>query len=302
MINLTLFSDLPEVPRECVKSIEKIGNGSFGDVFRGDAWNLPMVGTKRVSVAIKTLKDENNKENQTKFVKEAILMNNFDHPNIVKLLGVCFQDVPHLLIIELMEGGDLLKFLRSCRPMDTAPSQLSLNEIFSIMIDVGRGCAYLEMNKHVHRDLAARNCLITSRSSSMRVTKIADFGLARHMYINEYYRVKGEDFLPLRWLALESAHEGIFTTKSDVWAYGVLCWETITLGDQPYKDKQNSMVLPFLRSGGRLEKPNECPSELYEIISSCWEENPENRPSFSKLLEMIETLHNNPEMRFYYHI
>ena len=96
----------------------------------------------------------------------------------------------------------------------------------------------------------------------MRVTKIADFGLARQMYINEYYRVKGEDFLPLRWLAVESAMDGIFTNKSDVWAYGILCWETLTLGEQPYKDKLNSEVLPGLRSGKRLEKPIDCPDEL----------------------------------------
>ena len=196
-----------------------------------------------------------------------------------------------------MEGGDLQNFLRSCRPHDSAPSQLSLNELFSIIIDVGRGCAYLEMHKHVHRDLAARNCLITSKSSTNRVTKIADFGLARQMYLNEYYRVRGEDFLPLRWLALESALDGVFTTKTDVWAYGVLCWETMTLGEQPYKDLMNSMILPFLRSGNRLDKPNECPDELFEIISSCWDSNPDKRPSFAEIVRQLEALHNQPDMR-----
>jgi serine/threonine protein kinase len=102
-------------------------------------------------------------------------MNNFDHPNIVKLLGVSFADEPHHLVIELMEGGDLLGFLRSSRPTEVMPSQLSLKELICMMVDVGRGGSYLEANKHVHRDLAARNCLISSRSSSMRITKIGNF-------------------------------------------------------------------------------------------------------------------------------
>uniref|UniRef100_A0A7E4UPM6 receptor protein-tyrosine kinase n=1 Tax=Panagrellus redivivus TaxID=6233 RepID=A0A7E4UPM6_PANRE len=289
--------NLPHVSRECVKILEKIGKGSFGEVYSGNAWNLPHIGSKRVQVAIKTLRNTTSHEECMKFVKEAILMNNFDHPNIVKLLGVCFEAEPHWLILELMEGGDLLNFLRQCRPRDTAPSQLSLSEIFSIMIDIGRGCAYLEMNRHVHRDLAARNCLITSTSSPMRVTKIADFGLARQMYINDYYRVKGEDFLPLRWLSIESATDGLFTTKSDVWAYAVLCWEVLTLGEQPYSDRPNSMVLPFIRSGHRLDKPVECPDELFAIISSCWRDDPDTRPSFAEILEQLESLHNKPEMR-----
>ncbi|KAE9548258.1 hypothetical protein FO519_008530 [Halicephalobus sp. NKZ332] len=291
------LKNLPHVSRDCVKVSEKIGRGSFGEVYRGDAWNLPLIGTKRVPVAIKTLKEGYSNEDKIKFIKEAILMNNFDHPNIVKLLGVCFEAEPHLIILELMEGGDLQNFLRSCRPHDSAPSQLSLNELFSIIIDVGRGCAYLEMHKHVHRDLAARNCLITSKSSSNRVTKIADFGLARQMYLNEYYRVRGEDFLPLRWLAVESSLDGVFTTKTDVWAYGVLCWEAFTLGEQPYRELMNSMILPFLRSGNRLEKPNECPDEVFEIISSCWDSNPDKRPSFSELVRQLEALHNRPDMR-----
>lgn len=150
----------------------------------------------------------------------------------MKLLGVSLDSEPHFLVIELMEGGDLHAFLKWSRPEGSTPSHLCLKEMLSMMVDVGRGCAYLEENKHVHRDLAARNCLISSRYSSTRVTKIgrrgprnslnketsADFGLARDLYASDYYQVRGEDFLPLRWLAPESVVNGVFSTKSDVWS------------------------------------------------------------------------------------
>uniref|UniRef100_A0A183EJ04 receptor protein-tyrosine kinase n=1 Tax=Gongylonema pulchrum TaxID=637853 RepID=A0A183EJ04_9BILA len=117
-----------------------------------------------------------------------------------------------------------------------------LYELIGMMVDVGRGAAYLEANRHVHRDLAARNCLISSRNSNTRITKIADFGLARDVYTNDYYRVHGDDFLPLRWLSPESINDGIFTCKSDVWSFGILLWEILTLGQQPYPNKNNVQV------------------------------------------------------------
>uniref|UniRef100_A0A914ZLI3 receptor protein-tyrosine kinase n=1 Tax=Parascaris univalens TaxID=6257 RepID=A0A914ZLI3_PARUN len=172
-----------------------------------------------------TLKSGYSENDRLKFLKEAILMNNFDHPNIVKLMGVSLESEPYYLIIELMEGGDLLGFLRSSRPSDCLPSQLSLCELIDMMVDVGRG---------------------------------ADFGLARDVYTNDYYRVHGEDFLPLRWLAPESITDGVFTSKSDVWSFGVLLWEILTLGQQPYIGKHNVQVMSFVKGGGRPEKPPYC--------------------------------------------
>uniref|UniRef100_A0A0M3KEM2 receptor protein-tyrosine kinase n=1 Tax=Anisakis simplex TaxID=6269 RepID=A0A0M3KEM2_ANISI len=244
---------------------------------------------------------------------------NFDHPNIVKLMGVSLESEPYYLIIELMEGGDLLGFLRSSRPSDCLPSQLSLCELIDMMVDVGRGGSYLEANRHVHRDLAARNCLISSRNSHARVTKIADFGLARDVYTNDYYRVHGEDFLPLRWLAPESITDGVFTSKSDVWSFGVLLWEILTLGQQPYIGKQNVQVsssfnqiiydvISFVKSGGRLDKPPYCPDEIsipsprkserlfssFRIVERAWIYDYEERPRFADVLPELEALRGNP--------
>ncbi|KAK0410497.1 hypothetical protein QR680_005159 [Steinernema hermaphroditum] len=289
------LNNLPRIPKDCVNQTKLLGKGSFGEVYEGVACNLPQVGPKGVRVAIKTLKTGHSQEDKVKFLKEAILMNNFDHPNIVRLLGVSFDSEPNFLIIELMEGGDLLAFLRSSRPRGSLPSQLSLLDLLTMMIDIGRGCAYLEMNKHVHRDLAARNCLISSRNAQLRVTKIADFGLARDIDSNEYYRIHGEDFLPLRWLAPESAHDGVFTTKSDVWAFGVLLWEILTLGRTPYDDKENFQVLQYVKNGGTLEKPPHCPEELFNVVREAWVYEPEKRPRFADLLPKLEALRGKRE-------
>ncbi|VDO43743.1 unnamed protein product [Haemonchus placei] len=174
---------------------------------------------------------------------DAIDFSNFDHPNIVKLLGVCLEGPKEYLILELMEGGDLLNFLKASSPTDSYPSQLSLRDVLSMLIDIGRGGAYLESIRHVHRDLAARNCLISSRTSrSNRVTKIGAMsspGMSTHS----------------RWLAPECIMEGMFSSKSDIWAFGILMYEIVSLGQKPYLNMDNNQVLTHVRNGGTPPKP-----------------------------------------------
>ncbi|CAG9539972.1 unnamed protein product [Cercopithifilaria johnstoni] len=285
---------IPRVSKNNISLLRIIGKGSFGEVYEGVVDGLPQSLTKAVRVAVKTLRSGFSESDRMKFVQEAILMNSFDHPNIVKLLGVSLETEPYFLIIELMEGGDLLGFLRSSRPSDCLPSQLSLYELIGMMVDVGRGAAYLEIKKRVHRDLAARNCLISSRNFNTRITKIADFGHARDIYTNDYYRVHGDDFLPLRWLSPESINDGIFTSKSDVWSFGILLWEILTLGQQPFSGKNNVQVMSFVKNGGKPEKPQFCPDEIFAIVERAWIYDPEERPRFADLLPELEALRGCP--------
>ncbi|VDK61397.1 unnamed protein product [Onchocerca ochengi] len=294
---IAVLFTIPRVPKNSISLLRIIGKGGFGEVYEGVADGLPQSPAKAIRVAVKTLRSGFSKSDRMKFLQEAVLMKqvfSFDHPNIVKLLGVSLETEPYFLIIELMEGGDLLGFLRSSRPSDCLPSQLSLYELIGMMVDVGRGAAYLEVKKRVHRDLAARNCLISSRNSNTRITKIADFGHARDIYTNDYYRVHGDDFLPLRWLSPESINDRIFTSKSDVWSFGILLWEILTLGQQPFSGKNNVQVMSFVKNGGKPEKPQFCPNEIFAIVERAWIYDPEERPRFADLLPELEALRGCP--------
>lgn len=152
-----------------------------------------------------------------------------------------------------------IKFQNATIPV---PSPLTLIELLKMCVDVSKGCRYLEEMHFVHRDLACRNCLVSSVEASTRIVKIGDFGLARDIYKNDYYRKEGEGLLPVRWMAPESLIDGVFTSQSDVWAFGVLLWEIMTLGQQPYAARNNLEVLHYVRRGGRLGKPTDCPDEL----------------------------------------
>lgn len=142
-------------------------------------------------------------------------MSKFKHPNILQLLGVCLNAEQPIIVMELMEGGDLLNYLRRNRPSHAAPSPLTMDDMLGICIDVAKGCEYLEQVSSVHRDLAARNCLVSSLDRNQRVVKIADFGLTRGLYKQNYYRKEG-GLLPVRWMSPESLVDGVFTTQSDV--------------------------------------------------------------------------------------
>jgi len=170
----------------CIKSILNVSQ-----VFQGNAMDLEGPGI--TPVAIKMLRKDASSQEKTEFLQEARLMSHFRHKHVLRLLGVCLD--PLLLVLELMEVGDLLKYLRENRVLQpTDPSALRLQDLLSMCEDVARGCRYLEELHFVHRDLACRNCLVSARDRENRVVKIGDFGLARDIYKNDYYRKVNADF------------------------------------------------------------------------------------------------------------
>ncbi|PNF32886.1 hypothetical protein B7P43_G01836 [Cryptotermes secundus] len=281
---------LPHIRRDQITLTKFLGSGAFGEVFEGNARNLPNSGGAETKVAIKTLRKGATEQEKAEFLKEAQLMSNFKHEHILQLLGVCLDNDPNFIIMELMENGDLLSYLRSNRPLLYTGNSLTLLDLLAMCVDVARGCRYLEEMHFVHRDLACRNCLVSSGDPQNRIVKIGDFGLARDIYKNDYYRKEGEGLLPVRWMAPESLVDGVFTCQSDVWAFGVLIWEIMTLGQQPYPARTNLEVLHYVRNGGRLGRPNNCPEELHQLMLKCWNYNPETRPTFKYCLDVLEEL------------
>ncbi|XP_068617317.1 proto-oncogene tyrosine-protein kinase ROS [Battus philenor] len=282
------LSALPHVRREHITLTKFLGSGAFGEVFEGVARQLNN-GIADTKVAVKTLRKGATDQEKSEFLKEAALMSNFKHEHILRLLGVCLDNDPNYIIMELMEGGDLLSYLRAKRSSLYTPESLTLLDLLNMCVDVTKGCRYLEEMHFVHRDLAARNCLVAHRAGG-RVVKIGDFGLARDIYKNDYYRKEGEGLLPVRWMAVECLVDGVFSCQSDVWAWGVLCWEVLSLGQQPYPARTNRQVLGYVRAGGTPDRPPNCPAPLYELLQKCWSYNAEARPSFRQCLEVVTSL------------
>ncbi|XP_050027352.2 proto-oncogene tyrosine-protein kinase ROS isoform X2 [Dermacentor andersoni] len=284
------LASVPLIERDQIILTKFLGSGAFGEVYEGIAHNLGGEGMPPAKVAVKNLRKGATEQEKAEFLKEAKLMSNFKHEHILRLLGISLDNSLHFIILELMEGGDLLSYLRSNRPVAGERSPLTLNDLLSICVDVAKGCKYLEDMHFVHRDLAARNCLVSSTDPAERVVKIGDFGLARDIYKHDYYRKEGEGLLPVRWMPPESLVDGVFTNHSDVWAFGVLLWEVMTMGQQPYPARNNLEVLHYVREGGRLDNPDNCPDDLHDLMLRCWSYNPEGRPDFAFCLETLEFL------------
>ncbi|XP_042189964.1 proto-oncogene tyrosine-protein kinase ROS-like [Callorhinchus milii] len=288
---------LPLFPREKLTLLNFLGSGAFGEVFEGKAEEILGAGSGDVKVAVKTLRKGATDNEKSEFLKEAYLMSHFDHAHIIKLLGVCLQNEPQFLLLELMEGKDLLSYLRGARGSLMHHPLLHAGDLIDVCLDIAKGCSYLEKMHFVHRDLAARNCLVSTKeyNNSNRMVKIGDFGLARDIYKNDYYRKEGEGLLPVRWMAPESLIDGLFTNQSDVWSFGILMWEVMTLGQQPYPARTNLEVLHFVRTGGRLERPHSCPDDLWNLMLKCWAREPHKRPSFRHIQSCLEHLKSSPQ-------
>lgn len=280
-----------EIPRDRVVINRKLGEGAFGTVFGGEAF-FDEKGW--VAVAVKTLKTGSSVEEKIDFLSEADMMKRFDHKNIVKLLGVCTRNEPVYTVMEFMLYGDLKTYLLARRHLVNERNREEMDEVSnrkltSMALDVSRGLSYLAELKYVHRDVACRNCLV----NSSRVVKLADFGMARPMYENDYYRFNKKGMLPVRWMAPESLADGLFTPMSDVWSYGVLLYEMITFGSFPFQGLSNNQVLEHVKAGNTLTIPAGIKSQLETLLRSCWQKTPTKRPTAAEIAELLS---NNPRL------
>ncbi|KAM6913051.1 ALK tyrosine kinase receptor [Xenentodon cancila] len=287
-------NDLKEVPRRNISLTRGLGHGAFGEVYEGLAVGIPGEPSP-LQVAVKTLPEVCSEQDELDFLMEALIISKFSHQNIVRCIGVSLQAMPRFILLELMAGGDLKTFLRETRPRLEQPSSLTMVDLLNVARDIAKGCQYLEENQFIHRDIAARNCLLTCKGSG-RVAKIGDFGMARDIYRASYYRKGGRAMLPVKWMPPEAFMEGIFTSKTDTWSFGVLLWEIFSLGYMPYPSRSNQEVLEFVTNGGRMDPPKNCPGPVYRIMTQSWQHQPEDRPNFSTILERIDYCLQDPDV------
>ncbi|KHN73993.1 Tyrosine-protein kinase abl-1 [Toxocara canis] len=213
------------------------------------------------------------------FLAEAAIMKDLHHPNLVQLMGVCTREPPFYIITEYMNKGNLLDYLRKC------DRKLSPTVLMYMATQIASGMAYLESRNFIHRDLAARNCLVADEN----VVKVADFGLARFMREDTYTAHAGAKF-PIKWTAPEGLAYNTFSTKSDVWAFGVLLWEIATYGMSPYPGVELNNVYGLLEKGFRMDAPEGCPPSVYRLMLQCWNWSPSDRPRFKEIHSSLESL------------
>ncbi|GFR00071.1 tyrosine-protein kinase Abl [Trichonephila clavata] len=264
-----------EIDRTDIVMKHKLGGGQYGDVYEA-IWKR-----YNVTVAVKTLKEDTMALKD--FLEEAAIMKEMKHPNLVQLLGVCTREPPFYIITEFMPCGNLLDYLRNANR-----EEINAVVLMYMATQIASAMSYLESHSFIHRDLAARNCLVGEN----HLVKVADFGLARLMRDDTYTAHAGAKF-PIKWTAPEGLAYNKFSTKSDVWAFGILLWEIATYGMSPYPGVDLTDVYHMLESGYRMECPPGCPPRVYELMRQCWHWEPSERPTFKEIHLTLETMFQN---------
>uniref|UniRef100_A0ABI7Y9I2 Tyrosine-protein kinase n=1 Tax=Felis catus TaxID=9685 RepID=A0ABI7Y9I2_FELCA len=330
---------------------EQIGRGNFGEVFSG------RLRADNTLVAVKSCRETLPPDIKAKFLQEAKILKQYSHPNIVRLIGVCTQKQPIYIVMELVQGGDFLTFLR------TEGARLRMKTLLQMVGDAAAGMEYLESKCCIHRwvrgaprrpppgagravtlplpsrqapapgvesarprgagaagrgaaqftavpragpgtgagaagapaqwpcpasprDLAARNCLVTEKN----VLKISDFGMSREEADGIYAASGGLRQVPVKWTAPEALNYGRYSSESDVWSFGILLWETFSLGASPYPNLSNQQTREFVEKGGRLPCPELCPDAVFRLMEQCWAYEPGQRPSFSAIYQELQSI------------
>ncbi|XP_049750628.1 proto-oncogene tyrosine-protein kinase receptor Ret isoform X4 [Elephas maximus indicus] len=311
-----------EFPRKNLVLGKTLGEGEFGKVVKATAFRLKGKAGY-TTVAVKMLKGayrhvsvcarfpqahlslaENASPSELRdLLSEFNLLKQVNHPHVIKLHGACSQDGPLFLIVEYAKYGSLRGFLRESRKVGPSyvgsggsrnssyldnPDEraLTMGDLISFAWQISRGMQYLAEMKLVHRDLAARNVLVAEG----RKMKISDFGLSRDVYEEDSYVKRSKGRIPVKWMAIESLFDHIYTTQSDVWSFGVLLWEIVTLGGNPYPGIPPERLFNLLKTGYRMERPDNCSEEMYSLMLQCWKQEPDKRPVFADISKDLEKM------------
>ncbi|XP_034786256.2 proto-oncogene tyrosine-protein kinase receptor Ret isoform X1 [Pan paniscus] len=291
-----------EFPRKNLVLGKTLGEGEFGKVVKATAFRLKG-RAGYTTVAVKMLKENASPSELRDLLSEFNLLKQVNHPHVIKLYGACSQDGPLLLIVEYAKYGSLRGFLRESRKVGPGylgsggsrnsssldhPDEraLTMGDLISFAWQISRGMQYLAEMKLVHRDLAARNILVAEG----RKMKISDFGLSRDVYEEDSYVKRSKGRIPVKWMAIESLFDHIYTTQSDVWSFGVLLWEIVTLGGNPYPGIPPERLFNLLKTGHRMERPDNCSEEMYRLMLQCWKQEPDKRPVFADISKDLEKM------------
>ena len=284
-----------------IREIRELGMGQFGKVILAETVGLSAKDlrlsesdddkSRSTLVAVKKLKSDAPNATKEAFEKEVDLMSRLTDKNIIRILGVCHEDIPFIMM-EYMEKGDLNQYLQKFKIHTTDSElrgQIKTSTLVHMATQIASAMKYLASHNYVHRDLATRNCLVGPNY----LVKISDFGMSRSLYDSHYYRIHGRAALPVRWMSIECFY-GKFSQKSDVWAFGVTMWEIFTLAkEQPYNEVSDQQVVEDALKGKNckiLARPYICPFEVYKIMQKCWVHNSKQRATFEELFQLLTSI------------
>ncbi|XP_055366566.1 serine/threonine-protein kinase LMTK1 isoform X2 [Betta splendens] len=287
-VQLLKSSDLG---RHSLLYLKEIGHGWFGKVLLGEV----NAGLSTTQVVVKELKASASVQDQMQFLEEVQPYRTLQHPALVQCLAQCSEVTPYLLVMEFCPLGDLKSYLCSCRAADAeAPDPLILQQM---ACDIASGLLHLHKYNFIHSDLALRNCLLTSEMS----VKIGDYGLSHSRYKDDYYVTQDQIWVPLRWIApelIDEVHGNLLivdqTRSSNVWSLGVMMWELLELGSQPYRHYTDRQVLNYAVKEQQLKLPKPqlqfpLAERWYEVMQFCWLQ-PELRPSSEEVHLLVTYL------------
>ncbi|XP_076105095.1 uncharacterized protein LOC143073433 [Mytilus galloprovincialis] len=300
-----------EIEFSSLTLLDVLGEGAFGKVYRAKLNDNKLSKEKDLIVAVKMLKDFHDAHEKKSLLMEIEFMKQLgSHPHIVSFIGCCKRDTVCLLM-DYCRLGDLRSFLLHYRQrlqkdygtlhhssgsdsgmnssaesaFSSPPStELHQDRLLSYARQIVLAMEYMASKKFIHRDLAARNILMYDEER----LKVSDFGLTRDIYERNLYQPTSARKLPYKWMALEAIFDQVFTIKSDIWSFGIVLWEIVTLGGSPYPGIPNKDLFNLLKEGYRMEKPENCSLEVYQMMLSVWHPNPYCRPSFTELKKKLE--------------
>lgn len=267
---------------EEVEMGKALGSGHFGEVFYG-MWHKPEAGgqTSSIELALKKLHRPDKFEN---FRDEASTLRQLQHSNIVRYFGVFVDHNRHemYLATEYMKSGSLVDLLQ------ILGDKISEDQMVEMVLGAALGMSFLEKSNVVHRNLSCRNLLVAMDDSGHYVVKVSDFGNAKCVTNDGGDFVASDIIVPVRWSAPEVLRDNVFSAKSDVFSFGVCMWEIFEKGREPWTDCSDFQVSEWVLRGDRLDRPIDCADDLYDIMSSCWSESPEDRPTFQTIVDSID--------------
>ena len=285
-----------EVTRDYITDqVKELGIGQFGEVVLADTNDLSLkemwsskTNDVSLTVAVKKLSFHPSQKQQEAFNMEVKFLSQLEHPNVLHLLGVCYN-YPVFIIMEYTEIGNLNQFLQRYTEIITTPTsdtQIATSSLLYMAAQIADAMQYLAAFNFIHRDIATRTCLVGMYNS----IKVGNLGVNKKLYQSHYYCIRGNKLLPVRWMSTE-CFSGKFSEKSDVWAFGVTMWEIFTLAkDLPYPHLSDDEVIHnALKREYRLfpSRSAACPEPVYEIMEQCWIVNLKQRPTFEKLHSML---------------